>query len=215
MQQRLDHLVEIGPVGGIHLGGDLQRHAQRLGDGDGAVGALLRRDAAQEGQVAAVAGAEAVEAGVQPVQHRAGPIGPRHGGSLVVRDRHQRELRPAAVDSGKVLQVQPAMQGGQGALRHVLEEGEMDHVGVEVDQVELAGAAAHLVQHGHVGGEIGLQGRRVQPNGLVASRRQPGLGLGLRAGEQSDLVPQPDQGVAQMCDHAFGAAIEFGRNRLV
>ncbi len=215
VQQRLDHLVEIGAVGRIDLGGDLQRHAQRLGDGDGAIRTLLGRDTAQEGKIAAVAGAEAIKAGLQSVQHRPGPVGPGHGAALVVGDRHQLELRPAAVDGGQVLQVEPAVQGGQGAFGHVLEEGEMDHVGVEVDEVELARAATHLVQHGHVGGEIGLQGRGIEPDGLVTDRRQPGPGLGFRAGEQSDVVSQVHQGVAQVRDHALGAPVELRRNRFV
>ena len=55
VQQRLDLLAEIVRVGGVDLGGDLQRHAEALGDGDRPVGPLLRRDAAEEGEIALAA----------------------------------------------------------------------------------------------------------------------------------------------------------------
>ena len=43
---------EIRRVGRIDLGGHLQRHAQALGDLDRPVGPLLRRHAAEEGEIA-------------------------------------------------------------------------------------------------------------------------------------------------------------------
>ncbi len=215
VQQGLDHLVEIGPVGGIDLGGDLQRHAERLGDGDGAVGALFGGDAAEEGEVAALALATAIQARLQPVQHRARPVGPGHGPALAVGDGHQWELRPAAVDARQVLQVEPAVERGQGALGHVLEEGEVDHIGVEVDEIELVRPPPHLVQHGHVRGEVRLQQRRIQPDRLVARGNQPGLGLGLGAGEQGHLMAQFDKGIGQVGHHPLRAAIQLRRDRLV
>ena len=51
--QGLDLLLPVGEVGVVDLGGDLQRDAGAGGDLDGAVGALLRRDAAEEGEIAA------------------------------------------------------------------------------------------------------------------------------------------------------------------
>ena len=53
VEQRFDLGLEIGLVGAVHLGGDLERNAQRARDGDGAVGTFLRRDAAEKGEVAA------------------------------------------------------------------------------------------------------------------------------------------------------------------
>ncbi len=215
VQQGLDLLAEIGGVGLVDLGGDLQLHAQPLGDGDGAVGALLGRDAAEEGEVIARRAVEGVEFGGHAMQHRAGPVGPGQGLALVVRDRHQRELRPAAVGVRQPLQVQPPVQGGEGLAGRVLEEGELDHVGVEVDDVELIGPPADLVQHGHVRGEVGLQRRGVQPDGLVADGGQFGLGAGVGAGEQGDIVAEIDQGVAEVRHHPFGAAVVPGRDRFV
>ncbi len=215
MQQRLDHLLEIGAVGGIDLGGDLQRDADRLGDGDRLHRSLLWRDAAQEGQIVAVAGAEAVDVGLQAVQHGACPVGSGQGAPLVIRDRDQRELRPAPINIAQALEVQAAVQGGERPLRIVLEEREVDHVGVEVDDVEVVRAPAHLVQHGHVRGEVRLQRGRIQPDGLIAHGHQLGLGFRVGAGEQGDLVAELDQGVAQVSDDTLGAAVELGGDRLV
>ena len=53
IEQRLDHRAEIGFVGAVDLGCDLQRNAERARNRDGAVGALLRRDAAEKSNVVA------------------------------------------------------------------------------------------------------------------------------------------------------------------
>ncbi len=215
VQQVLDLVVEIGPVGGVDLRGDLQLLAQALGDGDGAVRPLLGRDAAQERQIAVRRFVELVDLGGHAVQHRARPVGEGQGLALVVRDRDQRILRPAAIDARQVLQVQAAVQGGQGLFRHVLEHRELDHVGVEMDDVEAMRLAANLVQHGHVGGQVRLQRRGVQADGLVAHDDQLGLGASVARGEQGDLVPKIDQGVGQMRHDAFCTAIEAWRNGFV
>ena len=55
VEQRLDLLVEVGAVGGVDLGRDLQPHARALGDRDRPVRPLLRRDAAEEGEVGVTA----------------------------------------------------------------------------------------------------------------------------------------------------------------
>ncbi len=86
---------------------------------------------------------------------------------------------------------------------------------MEVDDVELVRPAAHLVQHGHVRGQVRFQRGGIQPDGLVAHRDQLGPGVGIGAGEQGDLVPQLDQGVAEVGHHPLGAAIKPRRNRLV
>ena len=117
VQQRLDLFVEIGGVGRVDLGGDLQRHAQPLGDGDGPVGALLRRDAAQEGQIAAGVGREPVELRRACHGGRCRPSW-RTAGAGAGRWRS----RPAgtsasAVDRRQVLEVEPPVQGGQRAAR--------------------------------------------------------------------------------------------------
>ena len=55
VEQRLDLRPEIDLVGAVHLGCDLERNAERARNRDGAVGPLLRRDAAEKGNVAAAA----------------------------------------------------------------------------------------------------------------------------------------------------------------
>ena len=207
--------MEIGRVGAVDLGRHLQRHAQPLGDGDSAVGPLLRRHAAEEGQIALWFGAEAVKLLGHAVVDGADPVGERQMGALVVRDRHQRELGPATVDLRQILQIEPPVQGGHRARGAVLEQREMHHVGVEVQDVEAVLVLAHLGQHRQVGGQVRLQRRGIEADRLVAHGDQVGLGLGVGAGEQGDLVAEIDQGVAQMRHHPFGAAIQLRRNRFV
>ena len=107
------------------------------------------------------------------------------------------------------------MQRGQGLLGAIGEERELHHVGMEVDHVELVGQGADLGQLGQMGGQVRLQWRGVQADGLVADGDKAGLGLGLGAGEQGDLVAKIDQSVCQVGDHPFGATIQAWRNGLV
>src|SRR5215472_14590376 len=50
-QNRLDLLFEVILVGFVHLGGNLERHAAMLGNADGEIDALFRRDAAQKCEI--------------------------------------------------------------------------------------------------------------------------------------------------------------------
>src|SRR6185503_10669638 len=53
VKQRLDLRPEIGLVGAVDLGRDLQRDAERPGYHDGTVWTLFRRDAAEKGDIVA------------------------------------------------------------------------------------------------------------------------------------------------------------------
>ena len=58
-EEWLDLRAEIDLVDVVHLGCDLERNAERPRNRDGAVRAFLRRDAAEKGEIAAVASAAA------------------------------------------------------------------------------------------------------------------------------------------------------------
>jgi hypothetical protein len=107
------------------------------------------------------------------------------------------------------------MQRGHGAGRHVLEHREMQHVGVEVDDVELVAPLVQIGQHRQVRGDIRLQRRRVEPDRLIARRRQMRPGARFGAGEQRHVVAQVDQSFAEVGDHALGAAVEPRRHGFV
>ncbi|MNQ90988.1 hypothetical protein D3C85_1063510 [compost metagenome] len=215
VDHRLDDRLPIGLVRRIDLGRDLQRLAQARGDLDGAVGTFLGRDAAQEGQIALRCGREVIEVARHPVLNRGLPVGVRQGAALIVRDGDQAELGPALIDLGQILQVQPSVQGGDRLVRQTPEEGEVQDVGMEMDDVERVGAVQNGGQQGHVRGQVGLQRLGVQPDRLIAHRDQPRPRLGLGAGEQGHLVAQIDQGVGQVGDDPLGAAVETRRHRLI
>ncbi len=86
---------------------------------------------------------------------------------------------------------------------------------MEVDHVEIVGAAAHLGEHRHVGGEVGLQRRGVQPDRLVTHGNQLGLGMRVGAREQGDVVTQIDQRVGQVGHDPFSAAVEARGNGFI
>ncbi len=149
------------------------------------------------------------------MQDGSGPVGLGQRRALRVGNGDQRELRPAAIDPVQILDVEAAVQGGERARGHFLEQRELQHVGVEVQHVELVNAAAHLVQHRQMCGQVGLQGRGIKADGLVAHRRQAGLGGGVSAGEQRDLVAEVDQRVAEVRHDPFRSAIELRGHRFV
>lgn len=107
------------------------------------------------------------------------------------------------------------MQGGEGPIGEALEHREVDHVGVEMDDVEVVGTLHHLRQHDQVCGQVRLERRRIQPDRLIAYGDETRARLGVDRGEQGDVVPQVDQGVGQVGDDAFGAAIQPGRHGLI
>jgi len=111
-------------------------------------------------------------------------------------------------------QIEPPVQGGQGRHLGGGGGGKMIGLAVEMDDVEI------VLQPGH---QIGLdqvgQGRflavGVKAQGLPTAFDQGGAGHRIAAGEQRHVFAQPDQFFGQIGNHPFGAAIEFGRNRLM
>ena len=215
-QQGLDFVVEVGPVGLVDLGRDLQAHARATGDLDRPVGAFLRRDPAQEGEIGLPGYCgEAVGVGREPVRNGGQPIGLRERPALIVGDRDQRVLGPARIDAGQVLEVQPAVQSSHGPAGHVAEERKMHHVDMEVQDVELVPSPVKLVHHREMAGEIRLQRARVEPEGLVAAGNQGRPGPRIAAREQGDIMTKCYQGVGKMRHDSLSAAVQSWRHRLV
>ena len=107
------------------------------------------------------------------------------------------------------------MQGGHRASGDVVEHREMQQVDVEMDDIEAVLRGAQLREHVQVRRDVRFQRRGIQANGLIAAGEKRGLGVGIAAGEQGDLMAQIDQRVGQMRHHPFGAAVKLRRDRLV
>src|SRR6185437_10725521 len=112
-EQRLDLGAKIDLVGAVDLGRDFERYSHGARNGDGAVGSLLRRDAPEEGQIAAGPGAG-------PVQIH----------------RHVVEPHVEGMQIGEVL---ATVQRGDRPGRERAEQREMELVDVEVQYVEVGG----------------------------------------------------------------------------
>ena len=215
VDHRLDDRLPIGLVRRVDLGRHLQWLVQRRRDLDRPVRPLFGRYPAQEGEVALRLRREAIGLAGHAVVHGGLPVGQRQGPPLVVGDRHQAELGPALVDAADILHVQPPVQRGQRLVGVASEHRELDHVGVEMDHVEVVGALQHLGQHDHMRRQIGLQRGRVQPDRLIPHRHQSRACLGVRRGEQGHVMPQIDEGVGQVGHHALGAAVQPWRHGFV
>ena len=106
------------------------------------------------------------------------------------------------------------MQRRHRVLRQRLEEREMQQVDVEVQDVELAAARAHFVQHREMCGDIGLERRGVEPDRLVAHRCEPRPRPRVAACEQRDVVAERHQRFGEVRDDPFGPAVKARRHRL-
>ena len=87
----------------------------------------------------------------------------------------------------------------------------MELVDVEVDDVEVAGLPAHLVEHQHVIGD-GIADGGIEAQGLRAARNEPGRGDGVAAGKQRDVVALLDERLGQVGDDALRSAVEARRH---
>ena len=84
---------------------------------------------------------------------------------------------------------------------------------VKMDDVELIGALHHLLEHEHVRGEM-IPAHRVQPERSSAPWHKCGRRLGIPAGEERHVMPQPYEFIRQKRYNSFGPAIQFRRNTL-
>ena len=206
-EQRLDLGAEIDLVGAVDLGRDLERNAQRARNGDGAVGPLLRRDAPEEGQIAAGPRAGPVQGHGNAMMDGAGKIRFRHGSALRAGDRNQRHVVEPHIEGKQIGQVLAAVQRGHRPARERAEQREMELIDMEVQDVEVGGPLPDAVEHQHV------IGNRIAHAGVEAqSLRHAGHEFGGRdripAGKQRDVMAERHQFLGQVGDDPLGAAVK-------
>jgi len=125
---------------------DLERHAAMLRDADGAVDAFLRRDAAEEREIAGLDRLRRQEPRREPMMNRAHPMRLRQRPPLRIRDRHHRH-RLKSVEHRLVLrQVEPTMQRGHERRRLPRKQREGIIVEVEVEEIESRWRALAMLQ---------------------------------------------------------------------
>ena len=112
IDHRPDGGFKVFAVDPIDFGGDLQLHAARAGDPDGAVGRFFRADAAQEREVVARDLPRRQQVGRQSVMDGADEIATRQWPPLGIRNGDQRRSVEAVIDAGQFRQIQPPVQSG-------------------------------------------------------------------------------------------------------
>ena len=110
LQQRLDAGLKILTIRNVDLSGDLQLDADATGDTDRGLDALLRRDPAQEREVILFNRLRSQQLFWNSVKNRFDPaeIGQRQ--TLVIGDRHHRNVREKVIDLGELGKVETAVQ---------------------------------------------------------------------------------------------------------
>ena len=173
-QHRLDHFVEVGPVDGVDLGRDLEAHARALRDLDGPVGALFRRDPAEEGQIAVARRlGEAIQAcrerrdGLWRASSREAGAGAGRceietsgycGQRAYAADRSFRSSRPCSVVT---VRAASSPKNGKCIMSTM-----------EMEDVELLPPPMQFVQHRRDGPRGRTSAARVEPDCLIAHRHQ-------------------------------------------
>ncbi len=94
------------------------------------------------------------------------------------------------------------------------EQREMKIVRVEMDDIEIIGAACHAMQHHQMVGER-IPALGIQPKRPLAARPQRRFGLRISAGEQSHLVSLPNELLREIRHHPLGPAIKLWWTALV
>src|SRR5690606_13903676 len=108
----------------------------------------------------------------------------------------------------EVLHVQAPMQCGESLVGHILEEGHVDEVDMEVQNIEFVGTGTNFVHQCKMRGEIGFARCPVESNSLITDWDQLRLGLRLYGRKEGDVMPEVDQCIGEISDDAFRAAIE-------
>ena len=184
-----------------------------LRDADGAIDALFRRDAAEEGEITRLDRLRHQKPLGQAVMHGAHPVRLRQRPPLRIGDRHHRH-RVEGVEHRLMLgQIEPAVQRGHERRRLAREQRERIIVEMKMQDVEIARALIDALQHHHVQ-RVGIAHRAVEPQRPRPHRFELRRGLRIAAGEQRDLVAERDQFLGEPRHDPFGSTIKLRRHRL-
>jgi hypothetical protein len=83
-----------------------------------------------------------------------------------------------------------------------------------MDDVELFGAAVHRAEHPHVKRQLILKSGSA-PQGAGRHRFKHSSGSRIAAGEESHAMPEIDQRLGEVRDHAFGSTVPPWRDGFV
>src|SRR5690606_26709415 len=137
VEQWADLGLEVVSVGLVDLRGDLQRNTGPLGDFDRSIRSLVVTDAAQEGEVIALAvWMEAMQPCGQAMIDGREPVGGGQGLALMIGNGDLRHLREGVEDRREIGQVEAPVLGRQSARGDIAELWEVQVVEVEVNDVE-------------------------------------------------------------------------------
>ncbi len=89
----------------------------------------------------------------------------------------------------------------------VLEEWKMNHVHMEMQDVEVVALLVDIVQHGQGSCQLGGEGVRVETDRLVAGADLLGFGVGLASSKQCYFVSAVNQGIAKVSDDPFSTSV--------
>ena len=120
------------------------------------------------------------------------PVDPRDRPTLLMGNGDERHFGVLCKQRLQVREVEPAVQGRDARAWVAPQQGEMQVVAVEVDDIEAGGVLEDQIQQPDVVWQR-LMATLVMPQGPGASRDQLRVRLRVTAGEQRDFVSQPHE----------------------
>ena len=144
----LDDRFPIISIRLVDLGGHLQSRSRARGDLDRAVRPLFRRNPPQIGKVASRwTRIEAEKISRKAVVNRAHPICVRQAAALILGNRYQRRVGEYGMDEPLLLLIQTPVHRRHRAIHEVANDGEVKHVDMKVQDVELLGLSSNALEH--------------------------------------------------------------------
>jgi hypothetical protein len=147
------------------------------------------------------------------VVHGADPVRLRQRRALAVRDRDERHIAELVVERRELRQVETAVHRRHGLARERAKQREVHVLEVEVQDVELVRATAHLLEHQRDRGER-VADRGIEAQRAPRARDEIRRGLRLAAREERDVVAEPHQLFGEVGHHALRAAVQPRRDAL-
>ncbi len=200
---------------------DLERYLGQERASDGGVESFLRRESAAEREVLARRVVRPEEVGRVAVVDGGNPIRGQKRRALRVADRDERLLGKARIAEALVGLVEYPVERGDGRNARSPRRRQRREARVVVHHVELVFVQIRATDRegrdrSLVGFVDDLVGRPMGPMPERIVERGHELGAGRRAagGEEGHLMAVIDERVGESGQHAFGAPISFGRDRL-
>ncbi|WP_371885089.1 hypothetical protein [Caballeronia sp. S22] len=187
IDERRHRALEERSVGVVDLRRDFQRHVRAPRDTNRSVRSRRRRDPPDECEMAIRVSVEWKQRRGHSVRHGAYPAGPRQGRALRVRDRYEWHVGKAAVERIEPRNIEAPVQRRDMRGIEPARVRKAHVVRMKCTMSNWPVCAYYVFEHREVKG-LRIGSVLDEPHSAWRARHELRARLGIRAGEQSDVV---------------------------